>query len=108
MATFNDTWEAELVAQLASEPSNLLTIGKLSDRIGVSRPTPWRWAQRGIGGVRLPSILDGGQRKTSVAAYQAWVQYRTNLANGKTDAPCAAQGRDRVASANSACEELGV
>lgn len=34
----------------------------------------WRWAQRGVRGHRLPTVLVGGTRYTTTGAIQDWVQ----------------------------------
>ncbi|MBK8977648.1 MAG: DUF1580 domain-containing protein [Planctomycetes bacterium] len=38
----------------------------------VHRTVPYRWASRGIRGVRLPTILIGGTRFTSGGAFAWW------------------------------------
>ena len=58
-----------------------LSLAKLARQEGFSIPTAWRWAQRGVNGVRLESILIGGRRHTSEEAFRRFVQATNAAAN---------------------------
>lgn len=49
---------------------------------GVSVPTTWRWAMRGIRGIRLESIMVGGVRMTTAEALQRFYAATTAAADG--------------------------
>lgn len=49
---------------------------------GVSPPTPWRWAMKGVKGIRLESWMIGGIRMTSDEALERFFIAVTAAANG--------------------------
>ena len=48
-----------------------------------SQASVWRWVLKGIGGIKLESILIGGRRLTSTEAIQRFADARTAQANGE-------------------------
>ena len=67
---------------LSAPPRDQLTLSALAKERGVSHVTPWRWALRGIGGVRLPTIKVGKKRLTSRPIFLEWCRQVTAIANG--------------------------
>ena len=59
-----------------------LTLTQLAKQEGVSIPTPWRWANRGVRGVVLETFNVGGRRFTTHEAFQRFVQRSTAAARG--------------------------
>jgi hypothetical protein len=51
---------------------------------GIDPCTLWRWATRGIRGMKLETILIGGIRYTSAEALQRFFERTTAAANGET------------------------
>jgi hypothetical protein len=66
--------------RLLSETRMSLTT--LAHREGVSPSTVWRWASRGVRGVRLESALVGGRRMTSAEAFARFAEATTATAAG--------------------------
>lgn len=50
-----------------------ISLTALAREQGVSIPTVWRWAQRGIRGVRLETYHVGARRYTTEEAFSRWV-----------------------------------
>jgi len=48
-----------------------------------SKASVWRWVLRGVGGIKLESILIGGRRLTSSESIQRFADARTAQANGE-------------------------
>ena len=59
-----------------------ITFAKLAQERGVNVCTVWRWAQRGVRGVRLESFNEGGKRYTTREAHARFVEGTTAAANG--------------------------
>jgi hypothetical protein len=49
--------------------------------------TVWRWHQHGIRGIRLESIVAGGQRMTSVEAVEEFIRATTEAAEVRSGQP---------------------
>jgi len=49
---------------------------------GVNVSTVWRWAKRGVRGIRLETIMIGGIRYTSVEALQRFFAATTAVSDG--------------------------
>ena len=76
---------------------------------GVSVSTPWRWALRGIRGVRLETIFIGGIRYTSREALQRFFAATTAAANGESIPSRTVNQRERaVADAAAELEAAGI
>ena len=79
-----------------------LTLSDAADSIpgrtgsGVHVSTTWRWAQRGIRGVRLETILIGGIRYTSREALQRFFESTTAAADGITPSARTPSQRQRA------------
>lgn len=82
-----------------------LSLTELARQEGVSVPTPWRWTQRGIRGVKLESFAIGGRRYTTQEAFQRFVAATTAAALGQT-APAPRTNREREAAIRKAEAEL--
>jgi hypothetical protein len=69
---------------ILDEPvSERRTMLQLSREANVSPPTPWRWATRGVRGIKLPTVLLGRKRITTRSAYRAWIMEVTASADGE-------------------------
>lgn len=69
----------------------------------------WRWVLKGVGGIKLESILIGGKRFTSVEAIQRFCDRRTAAADGAPLPPRTPSQRQReVTAAERECEEAGL
>ena len=76
---------------------NRLSLTQLAKREGVATPTTWRWAQRGIKGVRLETINVGGRRFTTTEAFARFVEATTAAAQGGQQPPASRTNRQRDA-----------
>ncbi len=86
-----------------------LSLSELARREGVSIPTTWRWAQRGVRGVKIETFAIGGRRYTTTEAFQRFVEATTAAAQGVT--PAARTNRQReaaIAKAEAELDMLGV
>ena len=68
---------------LAAPPADRLSLPELAREEGVAPPTPWRWAMRGVRGLRLPTAMIGHRRVTTRAAFSAWCVQLTLIADGR-------------------------
>ncbi|MFO0905859.1 MAG: DUF1580 domain-containing protein [Pirellulales bacterium] len=50
-----------------------LTLAQLARSQGVNTATAWRWALKGVRGVKLESLTVGGRRVTSAEAFDRFV-----------------------------------
>lgn len=71
---------------------------------GVNVATVWRWMQRGIRGIKLETILIGGQRMTTREAMRRFFAATTAAADGT--APSVAAPRQRQKQIEAAEREL--
>lgn len=63
---------------------------------GISVATVWRWALRGVRGIRLETSMSGGSRMTTRAAMQRFHQRITAMANCEQSAPRTPHQRQRA------------
>ena len=69
---------------------NLIAIKAVPDHVPrnsrtgkkINQATIWRWLQRGCRGVKLETVLIGGQRYTSLEALQRFAEATTAAADG--------------------------
>ena len=61
----------------------LLTLGEAAAALNVHKNTLARWHQRGVRGVKLDTLMVGGQRYTSGEAIQRFADRTTAAADGK-------------------------
>ncbi|QDU56163.1 DUF1580 domain-containing protein [Aeoliella mucimassa] len=88
-----------------------ITFTKLAQERGVNVCTVWRWAQRGVRGVRLESFNEGGKRYTTREAHARFVEGTTAAANGTTAVQSNRTNRQReaaIARAEREAERLGL
>ena len=83
-----------------------LTLTQLARQEGVSVPTPWRWANRGVRGVVLETFSVGGRRFTSIEAFVRFVEATTAAAQGLPTTPASRTNRQRDAAITRAEAEL--
>ena len=60
-----------------------ITLNTLAQQQDVSSATIWRWAQRGVRGVRLETFAIGGRRYTTKEAFERFVERTTQAAQGR-------------------------
>lgn len=88
-----------------------LSMTELAQRENVNASTTWRWAIRGVKGVRLETFHIGGKRYTTVEAFNRFVERTTAAAQGQLPAPAPRTNRQREAAINRAeklCEQQGI
>jgi hypothetical protein len=82
-----------------------ISLTKLAQREGVNVCTTWRWASRGVAGIRLETYSVGHRRFTSSpGAFERWVQKVTEAKRG--DAAVSRPSRRRAAERRKARNEL--
>lgn len=81
-----------------------VSLTELARQEGVSIPTTWRWAQRGVKGIRLETIQVGGRRYATQEAFHRFVERTTAAAHGEV--PSTRTNRQREASIKRAEAEL--
>lgn len=69
--------------------------------------TIWRWCMKGVGGVRLESVVIGGQRFTSREARQRHADRLTAVHEGESPAPTSKR-RKAVDAANAELDAAGI
>jgi hypothetical protein len=62
---------------------------------GVNVATIWRWMQRGIRGIKLETILIGGQRMTTREAMRRFFAATTEAADGRAPSPAPSLHRQK-------------
>jgi Protein of unknown function (DUF1580) len=67
---------------LAAPPDEQISLTTLAHRVQVAPSTPWRWATKGKDGKKLPSVLRGSARITTMAAFVKWCEQLTAAADG--------------------------
>ncbi|WP_442485133.1 DUF1580 domain-containing protein [Aeoliella sp. SH292] len=86
-----------------------LSLTKLAQQQDVNVSTVWRWAQRGVRGVRLETLCIGGRRFTTNEAWGRFVDLTTRVATGQAAIPCVPDQRDReIAEAEAFLDAEGV
>lgn len=60
-----------------------MTLVELARAEKKSPPTTWRWAIRGVSGLKLPTVKVGHTRMTTWHAYRWWLEQLTARANGE-------------------------
>jgi len=85
---------------------NKLTLTKLAQRERVNTSTAWRWAQRGVKGIKLETFKIGGRRYTTNEAFIRFVEGTTAAANGEQPAQQARTNRQRELAVDRAEAEL--
>lgn len=92
---------------LAEDRISLTDLAKDEDR-NVS--TVWRWAQRGVRGVKLETFNVGGRRFTTREAFARFVEATTEAAQGSpVQSPRTNRQREAAISrAERECAELGI
>lgn len=74
-----------------------------------SQASVWRWVLKGVGGVKLESILIGGKRFVSAEAIQRFCDRRTAAADGVAPPVRTSRRREReIAAAERELAESGI
>ena len=87
-----------------------LSLTQLAHREGVNICTCWRWAKRGVRGVRLETYNVGGRRWTTEEAFARFVEGTTAAVNGEpvTELRINRQRETAIARAERELEKAGV
>lgn len=72
---------AAIAAILSAPPEEWCTLTQLARQMGVAPSTSWRWATKGSELTRLPTVLIGSKRATTLAAFRTWCEQRTATAD---------------------------
>lgn len=98
-----------MVSLSAAPARDRISLPKLATEQGVSPVTVWRWALRGVAGVKLPTVCVGSKRFTTRAAFEAWCEAVTAARNGEA-APSRTnkQREESIERAERRLAELGV
>lgn len=81
-----------------------LTLTELAQERDCAVTTPWRWAQRGVRGVKLETYNEGGRRYTTRQAFRRFCEATTAAAQGEN--PKSRTNVQREAAINRAQAEL--
>jgi hypothetical protein len=81
-----------------------LNLSQLAREQNISVCTAWRWASRGVRGVRLETFHVGGKRFTTREAFARWVA--ATQAEPDAPVPAARTSRQREAAITAAEREL--
>ncbi len=88
-----------------------LTLNQLAQQEGVNTSTTWRWALRGVRGVKLETFSVGARRFTTHEAFARFVSGTTAAAQSGQQPPTSRANRQRAsaqAAANRGLEKHGV
>ncbi len=96
------------VSLLAEQPLTISQAAKTAPgRPSVS--TCWRWAMKGVRGVKLESYVRGGRRFTTADALQRFIYRTTAASDGNADGLSPTESRRReIDTAEAACREAGI
>ncbi len=83
-----------------------LSLTQLAHQQNVSISAVWRWAQRGVRGVKLETFLVGGRRFTNPTFFSEFVDATTRAADGGLPLPQPRTNRQRESSIAAAEREL--
>jgi hypothetical protein len=84
--------------------AKVLPVRRRGSRVNLA--TLYRWAQRGVRGVRLESVMVGAVRCTSAEALQRFFEILTAQADGQAATPDVRTPTQRRRAANRAAREL--
>ena len=90
----NVSEQLHIVSDLLQEERISLT--KLAQQEDVSIPTPWRWAMRGIRGIKLETLQIGGRRYCTQESFARFVEATTRAANGEQPSTKVRTNRQRA------------
>jgi hypothetical protein len=103
-ANYGMAFFLEFAMKLLTEQK--LSLTELARREGVSICTTWRWASRGVRGIRLETFNIGGRRWTTDEAFARFVAGTTAAAGGDANHSAARTNRQREAAIARAEQEL--
>lgn len=72
-----------LTSLLTAPLKERLTLQQLAHEQNVAPATSWRWAMRGVRGLRLPTVLVGHKRVTTRSAFCWWCEQLMVMADGQ-------------------------
>lgn len=85
-----------------------LTLSQLARSQGVNTATVWRWATKGVRGVKLESLTVGGRRVTSAEAFERFIAETNPEATATPPAPTPHQRRKAIEAAERELQEAGI
>ena len=68
-------------------PDPWLSLSACAERAGVNRASVWRWARRGVRGVRLAATMAGGAWRIRASALETFLNALTERATAGAPAP---------------------
>jgi hypothetical protein len=83
-----------------------ISLSKLAGEQDISTPTAWRWAQRGIKGIRLETFSLGGRKFTTREAFERFVEQVSRAASYTSGLPSPSTPRRAEANRRQAEQEL--
>ncbi len=66
---------------LAAKPTDRITLTQLAHQENVAPSSAWRWATKGVRGIRLPTAMVASKRMTTRAVFAEWCEQLTYKAN---------------------------
>ena len=72
-----------MVSLPLAPPEERISLPKLANEQGVSPVSTWRWALRGMAGVKLPTFCVGNKRFTTRPAFATWCEAVTVARSGQ-------------------------
>ena len=101
---------AAVAAILAAPADDRLSLQELAREEHVAPPTTWRWAMRGVRGLRLPTAMVGNRRVTTRQAYREWCEELTRLADRQhgVESVVSPSREKAIAAAEKRLAELGI
>jgi hypothetical protein len=85
-----------------------LTLSQLARAQGVNTATTWRWALKGVRGVKLESLAIGGRRITSQEAFERFIASTNPQATATPPAQTPHQRRKSIADAERVLAKAGI
>src|SRR4051812_27731310 len=103
IANYGNAFFVEFSMTLLNEQR--LSLTALSKREDINVSTAWRWAQRGVRGVKLETFNIGGRRWTTEEAFSRFVEATSAAASGALE-PQSRTNRQRETNISRAEAEL--
>lgn len=85
-----------------------LTLSQLAHAQGVNCATAWRWAIKGVRGVKLESLAVGGRRITSAEAFERFIAATNPDTTSTPKVATPEQRRKAVEAAERELKEAGI
>jgi hypothetical protein len=98
---------------LATPPAERIALTQLAHQEKKAPSTTWRWATKGVRGIRLPTAMVGSTRVTTRALFESWCEQLTATADDRpmseeADAPLRNGEASRAERAEAELARLGL